>query len=96
MKNLNFLKTFEMYNPNEEEQNKSSEEYDQRLVTQLYYRLDSDIRNIHDSIYAIIDLFHEINKEASIHPEDKEDMLDMIRRELDKLGVDSREYDYTD
>jgi len=83
-------------NPNEGEPNKSSEEYDQRLVTQFYYRIHDDIRDIQEAIYALMDLFQEIAEETSIDPEDKEDMLDMIRHELTQLGVSYRDYDYAD
>jgi len=75
-------------NPNEGGSNSSYEEYN--------YRMDSNIKNIYDSISDIIDLFHELSGDTSLDSDDKDYLLDTIRGELDQLGVSSREYDYAD
>jgi len=73
---------------NEGGSNSSYEEYN--------YRMDSNIKNIYDSISDIIDLFHELSGDTSLDSDDKDYLLDTIRGELDQLGVSSREYDYAD
>jgi len=58
--------------------------------------MESHLINIYNSINDLIDLFQELSKDTSLDPEDKDYLLDTMRGQLDQLGVDSREYDYTD
>lgn len=55
--------------------------------------LDSHIKNIYASIDEIINMFYELSNDEMMNPDEKEDLLDQIRRTLDQLGFSSREYE---